>query len=115
MLILGVFTQSIGRLILLSNYLINKEFITLNYCVNKSKPKLKCNGKCHLKKQLKAQEKQENRSRSDEKNLDEVQFCMDYANINSHQFAFILISINSEYLNQKINNISLPIFHPPKV
>lgn len=115
MLILGIFTQSIGRLILLSNYLINKEFITLNYCVNKSKPKLKCNGKCHLKKQLKAQEKQENNSKSDAKNLDEVQFCLHYANISSPQIAYTLISINSEYLNRKIGTISDTIFHPPKI
>jgi hypothetical protein len=33
--------------------------ITEKYCVNKSKPELRCQGKCHLKKQLnKAKEKE---------------------------------------------------------
>ena len=32
---------------------VNKEYIINKYCVNKSTPKLKCNGKCHLSKQLK--------------------------------------------------------------
>lgn len=32
---------------------VNKEYIIKKYCVNKSAPKLKCNGKCHLSKQLK--------------------------------------------------------------
>ena len=54
-LICGIFTQSIGKLVLLSNYLINKEFIIFNYCENKINPKLQCNGKCNLTKQLKEQ------------------------------------------------------------
>lgn len=35
------------------NYLINKVEITELFCVNKEKPKLKCNGKCHLAKEIK--------------------------------------------------------------
>jgi hypothetical protein len=35
------------------DYAINKEYITKNLCENRSKPKLNCNGKCHLMKQLK--------------------------------------------------------------
>ena len=31
---------------------LNKEYIIKKYCVNKAKPKLKCNGKCHLSKKL---------------------------------------------------------------
>ena len=30
----------------------NKEYIIEKYCVNKSAPQLKCNGKCHLSKKL---------------------------------------------------------------
>lgn len=33
-------------------YELNVDYIIEKYCVNKSKPKLKCNGKCHLSKQL---------------------------------------------------------------
>lgn len=35
-----------------SYFELNKEYIIKKYCVNKSKPKLQCNGKCHLSKQL---------------------------------------------------------------
>jgi len=31
---------------------LNKDYIIKKYCVNKAKPKLKCNGKCHLSKKL---------------------------------------------------------------
>lgn len=33
-------------------YELNIDYIVQNYCVNKDKPKLQCNGKCHLAKQL---------------------------------------------------------------
>lgn len=33
-------------------YELNVDYIIEKYCINKSKPKLKCNGKCHLSKQL---------------------------------------------------------------
>ena len=35
-----------------SYFELNKEYIIKTYCVNKNKPKLHCNGKCHLSKQL---------------------------------------------------------------
>jgi len=34
------------------NYELNIESITEEFCVNKEKPELKCNGKCHLAEQL---------------------------------------------------------------
>lgn len=33
-------------------YELNIDYIIENYCVNKSRPRLQCNGKCHLMKQL---------------------------------------------------------------
>jgi hypothetical protein len=39
--------------LLLLNYGINKASITELFCINKEKPELKCDGKCHLGKQLK--------------------------------------------------------------
>ena len=35
------------------DYLLNKEYIAKNLCENRNKPKMNCNGKCHLMKQLK--------------------------------------------------------------
>jgi hypothetical protein len=35
------------------DYLINKDYIAKNLCVNRDKPKSCCKGKCHLVKQLK--------------------------------------------------------------
>ena len=33
-------------------YQLNIDYIIETYCVNKDKPQLQCNGKCHLAKQL---------------------------------------------------------------
>ena len=35
-----------------SYYQLNIDYIIETYCVNKDKPVLQCNGKCHLSKQL---------------------------------------------------------------
>jgi hypothetical protein len=37
----------------LVDYALNKEYIAKNLCENRNKPKMHCNGKCHLMKQLK--------------------------------------------------------------
>jgi hypothetical protein len=34
------------------DFIVNQQEITAKLCENKAKPKLQCNGKCHLKKQL---------------------------------------------------------------
>ena len=35
-------------------YKLNINYIIETYCINKEKPELKCNGKCHIAKQLTA-------------------------------------------------------------
>lgn len=114
-LIIGIFTQSIGKLVLLSNYILNKESITFNYCENKSKPKLHCNGKCHLKKQLKEQEKQESSSKNNTKSVDEVQFCSECDSHILPRIIYVSIAQNWSYLNGETNIASPSVFHPPTV
>ena len=46
-------------------YQVNRNFIAQNFCVNKDKPKLNCNGQCYLAKQLKKQEEKETKSNSE--------------------------------------------------
>lgn len=42
-------SASLHQATLLGVYLLNQDFITETFCVNKDKPELSCNGKCHLK------------------------------------------------------------------
>jgi hypothetical protein len=44
----------------MADYELNKDYITKNFCVNKAKPMMHCNGKCHMRKELAQQDKKEN-------------------------------------------------------
>ena len=44
--------QTFSREVIIVDYQVHKARITELFCVNKDKPQLKCNGKCHLAKQL---------------------------------------------------------------
>lgn len=44
--------QTLGQEVLVVDYQLHKARITELYCVNKARPQLHCNGKCHLAKQL---------------------------------------------------------------
>lgn len=44
------------------DYQVHKEQITRLFCVNKDKPKLQCNGKCHLAKQLRKTSERESKA-----------------------------------------------------
>lgn len=55
--ILMLFTllfQSLAHYSVMALFELRKDFIVQNLCENRSKPELKCCGKCFLKKQLKA-------------------------------------------------------------
>lgn len=48
--------QMLGPELLVVNYELNKAQITAQFCVNKARPMLHCNGKCHLARQLRKAE-----------------------------------------------------------
>ena len=58
--ILGI--NILSQVGLLAKYEISKGYITQKYCVNKAKPAMKCNGKCHLSQELKKNEENANKN-----------------------------------------------------
>lgn len=55
--ILLLFSLSVhctGQLGIAVSWWLNQDYIARVLCINRDKPQLKCNGKCHLRKQLKA-------------------------------------------------------------
>jgi hypothetical protein len=54
------FTALVQAYLPFINYSVNKDYIAKVLCVNKDKPMMHCNGKCHLKKQLNKEEKRDN-------------------------------------------------------
>lgn len=51
--------MSFSKGIIWLDYQLNKDFISQNLCINKSKPKLHCNGKCQLTKKMAEEEKED--------------------------------------------------------
>jgi hypothetical protein len=51
------------------DYIVNYEYISKVLCVNKDKPKMHCNGKCHLMKELAKASENEKPISSDKKML----------------------------------------------
>ena len=65
-LILAVLSGSMGASLIQLNYAINLESIIEEFCVNKDKPIMQCNGQCHLAKQLKQHEEKRQQSQPNE-------------------------------------------------
>ncbi len=109
--------QALGKFIIYTDYIINKEYIANNLCVNKSKPILKCNGKCHLAKQLKKQDQKENKSSSSK---EKVEIITDQVSVETYVFFkgdffqdknIDLFEYNKNIIQSNLNSI----FHPPRV
>ena len=48
-----------GRLGIVASWWLNRDYVARVLCINRDKPQLHCNGKCHLAKQLRAVDKAE--------------------------------------------------------
>jgi hypothetical protein len=99
------------------DYLVNKDYIAKNLCVNKDKPKSCCKGKCHMVKQLQKTNKNTDNdpkntgSRVQLKELNEFivsKACTYTAEITSHTY-FVYHIITPDQLAYSA------IFVPPKL
>ena len=57
-----VLLQTFSRELLVADFVLNRAAITQQFCVNKSRPMLHCDGKCYFAKQLKKQEERQSKS-----------------------------------------------------
>lgn len=114
--ILSFFIQQLGKVIILADYYTNQSKYAKN-CINKSRPKLHCNGKCQMMKKIQEEEsKQKDASEKKVVNKHEPLIILadDLTTLNA-----IIKSINKkEYFSLTSSNPiyrSYIIFHPPKV
>jgi hypothetical protein len=96
-------------------YIVRKDFIIENFCINKDKNEMKCNGKCHLKEQV-----LEETSRSTEKDLpfppeEDKNEWRDYLISQNPVNRFFLrhIIIKTDYSLDYTFQYIHSIFHPP--
>lgn len=100
----------IGTLI---NFKINQEEITEEFCENKNKPELACEGKCHLSKLL---EEQSNEEAGETTNL-EVDYPVGKIN-NFLTKDFLFIEVKNKILcaqQEVLTEFVFEIDHPPQV
>lgn len=105
--------QTFSTLIVIADYEINKNYVTQNFCENKNKPQMHCNGQCHLSKQLQKHEKNENSPLNPLKEKNDIQlFCSwkDFCFTDSG----VKKNIYSPYLEKEITPPLSFAFHPPK-
>lgn len=94
------------------------DYIKNELCVNKDKPELKCNGKCHLAKQL---VKASGSDAGTEKNKTvSIEFSLVYFQETNVNYSFLLskkenLKIEFLYNNFYKFNYMNTVFHPPLV
>jgi hypothetical protein len=101
------------------DYIVNYEYISKVLCVNKAKPMMHCNGKCHLMKELAKAAETENPKSSDKKQnmpIQEVLFFKEIKSFSIVSFSFSTeTKINSSYLELYSYLNTNSVFHPPTI
>jgi len=98
-------------------YVVNYDYITTVLCVNKAKPQMHCNGKCHLMKELAKEAESEKPISSDKKGIAqeaEVLYCEVIPQWELQLFPDCsTVERNTHYTNLYSHLDSHSVFHPP--
>ena len=113
-LILLVMVQSLTSWVVMAEYIMNKEYIAKNLCVNKERPKLHCNGKCQLMKKMTQQENQDSSSNPQGGKMKmDVLFAQKSDLPSIRGLGNENINFNSAYIVEQLPGAVQSIFHPP--
>lgn len=99
------------------DYVVNYDYIATVLCVNKAKPQMHCNGKCHLMKEMAKESESEKPISSDKKNgvsENEILFFQvihPFEPIQDFYPTTTRMTINYSNLYSYLNSIT--VFHPP--
>lgn len=98
-------------------YVVNYEYISKVLCINKDKPKMHCNGKCHLMQELAKASDAEKPISSDKKGIYQIIEVLFFEEIKSFRIKPIYFGtkekINKSYSNLYFYLNSSSVFHPP--
>lgn len=99
------------------DYVINYDYISKVLCENKAKPKMHCNGKCHLMKELAKASEQEKPISPNKKPTVLEQEVLFFQEIKSEECKPICLThktaISDNYSNLYFHLKSCSAFHPP--
>ncbi len=98
-------------------YVVNYDYISKVLCENKAKPKMQCNGKCHLMKELAKASENEKPISSDKKSSTQEFEILFLEEIRSFRIASIFyhkqLQFNTNYSNLYFRLNSTSVFRPP--
>lgn len=77
---------------------INQSEIIENFCVNKDRPELNCDGHCYLAKQLKSLEEKEKKANSERISHNPTLDLIDQINFYSFQFQYLELPNNIDFI-----------------
>lgn len=99
------------------DYVVNYEYIATVLCENKAKPKMECNGKCHLMKELAKTSENESPISSDKKMASRQFEVLFLEEIKSFKivpnYFFETQKTNSAYSNLYFRLNAASVFRPP--
>lgn len=99
------------------DYIVNYEYISKVLCVNKDKPKMHCNGKCHLMRELAKAEESEKPISSDKKGNSQTIEVLFFQEVKTFQITDIFfqsaMKTNAEYSNLYFYLNPNSVFRPP--
>jgi hypothetical protein len=115
LLIFLVLLQPMSKLWIVVSFKINQDFIAKVLCINRSKPKSACAGKCHLTRELKnATEKEQKQIPLSIKDKSETFVCTAQRLSVKRSLICALPARESLYLQPVHQGFTADIFHPPQ-
>lgn len=114
LVLLAFMLQTFRQAEVIFGYHLNKSYITENFCVNKAKPEMQCNGKCHLKKELKESEEDASKNPVSLKQFNELFLLCDNSPARLNQPLSLVVAVLTPAFNFIYTDPCKDIFHPPR-
>ena len=101
----------------MASYVIQYDYIVNELCVNRDKPQLGCNGKCHLMKEMAASSALDQKQSKDYKFpvLENISFVSDWYEVAMPQVVSEAIIHVFYYSNQYQMDVAEECFQPPVI
>lgn len=116
-LFIVVFMMLVKPIVPVFQYVFDYQYISEVLCINKEKPELKCNGKCHLMKELAKASEEDKPTSSDKKNHHSEVEVLFIEELNTFLIEQNKIVFNNQNTSVYSNLYSLlnckTFFHPP--
>lgn len=116
LLLFSLLTINFSNLFLYAGFELNKKYIAAEFCENKIKPELHCEGKCYLMKKLKqAKEKEQKQEHQNQIQSNHFQEALVVNPMVFKQYPLMEMKLHIPSSMGIPQNIENSIFQPPKV